>query len=82
MKVTLDIDCTPNEARAFFGLPDVKPLQEAMMKEVEARLKAGMETIDPESLFKTWMPDGAQGFGEMQKAFWGQMMGGKDKETS
>jgi len=31
MKVTIDIDCTPAEARAFFGLPDVQPLQTAVM---------------------------------------------------
>jgi hypothetical protein len=28
MKIKLDIDCTPEEMRAFFGLPDVKPMQE------------------------------------------------------
>ena len=26
MKVTVDIDCTPADARAFLGLPDVTPL--------------------------------------------------------
>jgi len=30
MKITMNIDCTPDEARAFFGLPDVKPMQEKM----------------------------------------------------
>ncbi|MGH7053255.1 MAG: DUF6489 family protein, partial [Stellaceae bacterium] len=24
----MDIDCTPEEVRAFFGLPEVKPIQE------------------------------------------------------
>ena len=85
MKITFDIDCTPEEARTFFGLPDVRPLQKALMKEVEARMKANMEAMDPESLFKTWLPAGAQGldkgFEQMQKAFWGQMMGGKDKDS-
>ena len=36
MKVKFDIECTPQEARAFFGLPDVEPMQAAMMKELEA----------------------------------------------
>ena len=31
MKVTVEIDCTPDEARQFMGLPDVKPLQAAVM---------------------------------------------------
>ena len=39
MKFKVDIDCTPDEARAFFGLPDVKPLQEALLPEVEERLR-------------------------------------------
>ena len=30
MKVKIDIDCTPEEARAFFGLPDLGPLHEQM----------------------------------------------------
>ncbi len=29
MKITVDIDCTPEEARAFFGLPNVQPMQDA-----------------------------------------------------
>jgi hypothetical protein len=31
MKVTVEIDCTPAEARQFFGLPNVEPMQAAMM---------------------------------------------------
>ena len=30
MKFTIDIDCTPQEARTFFGLPDVTQLNETM----------------------------------------------------
>ena len=32
MKVNVEIDCTPEEARAFFGLPDVAPLQEKLKR--------------------------------------------------
>ena len=31
MKIKIDVDCTPQEARAFLGLPDVAPMQKAMM---------------------------------------------------
>jgi hypothetical protein len=57
MKITLNVDCTPDEARAFFGLPDVKPLQEAMLREVEQRLKASLEAMQPEALMRMWLPD-------------------------
>ena len=56
MKIKLDIDCTPEEARSFFGLPDVKPLQERMMKEVEQRMVHGLQAMDPADMIKTWMP--------------------------
>lgn len=70
MKVTIDIDCTPEEARVFFGLPDVKPIQDAMMDEVKAKMQSGMQGMDMESLMKTWMPTGIQGLEQFQKMFW------------
>ena len=62
MNVKIDIDCTPEEARTFLGLPDVKPLQEAMLKEVEAKMLANLQAMDPETMFKTWLPAGMQGW--------------------
>jgi len=73
MKVTFDIDCTPDEARRFLGLPDVAPLQEAMMKEMEERMREGLNNLDPETFMKTWLPMSVQNWGEMQKIFWSQM---------
>ncbi len=73
MKVKIDIDCTPEEARTFLGLPDVQPLQEAMMKEVEERMRANLQAMDPETMFKTWLPAGIQGWEQMQRMFWSQM---------
>jgi hypothetical protein len=72
MKIKLDIDCTPEEARSFFGLPDVKPLQERMMKEVEQRMVHGLQAMDPADMIKTWMPATMQGFDQMQR-FWSQV---------
>ena len=40
MKVTIDIDCTPEEARTFLGLPDVKPFQDAMMDKMQMKKMA------------------------------------------
>ncbi len=73
MKVTFDIDCTPDEARAFLGLPDVKPMQQAMMSEVEDRMKAGLDAMGPDALFKTWLPAGMESLEQMQKMFFAQM---------
>lgn len=73
MKLKFDIECTPEEARKFFGLPDIAPMQEAMMKELEQRLRENIRTLDPETMMKTWLPATMQGWSEMQKMFWGQM---------
>jgi hypothetical protein len=73
MKVNFDIECTPEEARRFLGLPDLAPMQERMMKELETRMAENLRALDPETLVKTWMPMTMQGFGEMQKMFWTQM---------
>jgi len=73
MKVNFDIECTPEEARAFMGLPNVAPMQERMMEEMEKKLQENLSTLDPEALFKTWLPMGFQGWNEMQKMFWEQM---------
>ena len=36
MKVTVEVDCTPEEGRQFLGLPDVGPMQQAAMEETPA----------------------------------------------
>ncbi len=79
MKVTFDIDCTPEEARAFLGLPDVQPMQKAMMAEVEQRMKDGLDSMSPDALLKTWLPAGMESLEQMQKMFFSQMNQGKDK---
>ena len=60
MKVTLNVECTPQEARAFLGLPDVTALNEAMMDEMQTRMKANMAALQPEELVKSWMAFGGQ----------------------
>ncbi len=76
MKVNVTVDCTPEEARAFFGLPDLKPMQERIMAEIEQRMRSGLEAMSPEAVFKTWIPASMQGveqMQQMQQAFWSQL---------
>ena len=75
MKIKLDIDCTPEELRGFFGLPDVKPMQEELMKEVAERMRANVTALDPETMLKTWLPAGLKGFEQLQEMFLDQMAG-------
>lgn len=73
MKCTFNIDCTPDEARQFFGLPNVAPMQDRIMEEMEERMLEQIRSLDPETFVKTWMPATVQGWNELQKIFWGQM---------
>ncbi len=76
MKIRIDIDCTPEEARAFLGLPEVAPMQAAVMEKIQEQLMGNLAAMDPETLFKNWLPVGLQGFEQLQKAFWAQFAGG------
>lgn len=60
MKVNVEVDCTPAEARAFLGLPDVTPLNEAMVAEMQKRMEANVTAMQPEELMKTWTSFGLQ----------------------
>jgi Family of unknown function (DUF6489) len=79
MKIKLDIDCTPEEVREFFGLPRVKPVQEELLKEVQERLRANIKAMDPEAMLKTWLPASIQGFEQLQEMFLRQMGRAGDK---
>lgn len=73
MKVTINIDCSPEEARTFLGLPDVAPMQEALMAEVQKRMEANIRAMNPEQMLKTWLPASLEGLEQMQKMFWSHM---------
>ena len=59
MKMTIEIDCTPVEARTFLGLPDVSALNDHLVKEMQTRMDANMAMLAPEELMKNWMAFGA-----------------------
>lgn len=60
MKVKIEIECTPQEARAFMGLPDVEPLNQRLVEEMQARMEANMAMMAPEELMKSWTAFGTQ----------------------
>jgi hypothetical protein len=76
MKVNVEVTCTPEEARAFFGLPDLGPMQQRVMTEIEDRMRSSLGSMNPETIFKTWIPASMQGveqMQQMQQAFWSQL---------
>lgn len=75
MKVTVDVDCTPEEARRFMGLPDLTPVHDAY---VERMKKATTEAFTPDAaanLMKQWGPMNEAGMNMWKQMF--DQMGGK-----
>lgn len=65
MKVKVDIECTPEEARAFFGLPNVTPMNDVLVEEMTKRMQENIGALEPEALMRNWMTFG----GQMQDQF-------------
>jgi len=60
MKMNIEIDCTPAEARAFLGLPDVTPLNDHLVAEMQRHLTENLGRMQPDELMKTWTGLGLQ----------------------
>ena len=54
MKVNIEIECDPAEARAFLGLPNVEPLNDHLVAEMQKRMDANLSAMQPEELMKSW----------------------------
>jgi hypothetical protein len=85
MKVHIELDMTPEEARGLMGLPDVAPLQKQMLDEMKSRMSRAMEAGDMESLMRAWTPPGGhEAFEQFQKFLWDSAKtmasGGRAKE--
>ncbi len=81
MKIHVDIDCTPDEARTMFGLPDLKPMQQALMKEIEGRLLKAMSAMELDALVKMWLPASVAGIEQWQKFLWSRFTSGRDESA-
>lgn len=67
MKITINIDCTPQEARSFFGLPDVEPMNAMIMEEMQRKAQDNLETLaDPERFVAQMMQGSAKGMEAFQ----------------
>lgn len=69
MKITFNIDCTAEEARSFFGLPDVAPMQDRMLQEMEAHMRKNLGAMDMEGLFRNFMTGAGTGMERWQEMF-------------
>jgi len=77
VKITVDVDCTPEEARRFLGLPDLGPLHETYLAKMRSAIDQGITPETIQSMMQSWSPMGEAGL-----SLWRQMldnMGGTTK---
>ncbi len=70
MKITVDVDATPEELREFLGMPDVKPIQDEMLSRLREHLKQGGLGFDPGAMLKPLLSGNVESLESWQKALW------------
>ncbi|WP_421864248.1 DUF6489 family protein [Parvibaculum sp.] len=85
MKVKIDLDMTAEEARTLMGLPDLEPMQQRLLEQLEKQVSSNMSYMDPEAMIRAVLPAGAQGLEKFQDMMWGMArsaMGGGSGGTA
>ena len=67
MKVTIEVDCSAAEARAFLGLPDETGINEHLVSEMQRRMDDNLKAMQPEELMKSWFAFGGQATEQFRK---------------
>lgn len=60
MKFTVNVECSPEEARRFMGLPDVTPINEALVEEMTNRMQKNLSLMSGGDMMSSWMSVGTQ----------------------
>lgn len=61
MKINVNVDCTPEEARTFLGLPDVSPIHDKYVKMMLDTMDGSNSIEQMENLFRSFSPMGDAG---------------------
>lgn len=69
MNISMNIDCTPEEARRLIGLPDLSPVHELYLGKLREAMGEGLTPESLEKMMRLWAPMGEAGFGA-----WRQMI--------
>ena len=71
MKINVEIECTPEEARRVMGLPDLTPLHDKYVGALGEMMDPSAHPELIESMMKNWGPMGEAGMGFWRKMFEG-----------
>ena len=88
MKITIEIDCTPEEARSFMGLPDVSAANNVYVENLTAAMRGVSDPGQLQQYASALAPMGQVGLKLFQNFVEGGMKmaaggaGGSSKKTS
>jgi hypothetical protein len=71
MKITVDVECTPEEARRFMGLPDLAPVHEKYLSMLTNAMDGVVAPDLVDTMMRSWMPMSDAGMGMWRKMFEG-----------
>lgn len=71
MKLEIEIDLTPEEARTLLGLPDLQPLHDIYLNRMKSFVEKGVTPEMMGDMVKSWSSFGGAGMGLIQ-----QLLGG------
>lgn len=74
MNVTVNVDCTPEEARRFLGLPDLSSVHQAYIERLQKVLSDGVTPEAMSEMIKSWGPMTEAGM-SMWRQMFDQMSG-------
>jgi hypothetical protein len=74
MKVTIEIDCTPEEARRTMGLPDLTALHDRYLRTLAEAMEGQIRPEAVEAMMRNWAPMGEAGL-----SLWRTMLEGGTK---
>lgn len=84
MKVKITVDCTPDEARATLGLPDVTSLHDIYLERMRSVMENGVTPDMVSEMVRGWSSMGGAGLTMAQQLF-GQLgsgFGGSSSSTA
>lgn len=79
MKLNIEADVTPSELREFLGLPDIKPMQDEWLEDMNAKMQEQLKNLSPQDMMEKWQSAATVSPDAFLSMFTSLMSGGKDK---
>lgn len=77
MKVSVDLDLTPEELRRLFGLPDLSPIQALVVERITRQVEKGMDSNLLAGITRSIITGGVQSWEAYQKLLSGILTASK-----